>query len=135
MRYRRGKPRAARTAAPIFAREGSSTPFRRLSADIATGAALVDTAVAFCRFGRLDVPVNNAGVFNPELFLELTETHDDWYLDTILNAKLFAAGAAARAMKERAGAIVQTGSMWAIQVIGATPSLLRWSRHRSTTPS
>ncbi len=89
-------------------------------ADPATGAALVNLAVT--RFGGLDVLVNNAGVFNPKPFLELTEKDYDWYLDTILKGKFFTAQAAAKAMKDKGGAIVQTGSMWAIQAIGATPS-------------
>jgi NAD(P)-dependent dehydrogenase (short-subunit alcohol dehydrogenase family) len=89
-------------------------------ANPANGAALVEAAVS--RFGKLDVLVNNAGVFNPKPFLELTEADYDWYLDTILKGKFFTAQAAAKAMKEKGGAIVQTGSMWAIQAIGATPS-------------
>jgi len=89
-------------------------------ADPATGAALVDLAVS--RFGKLDILVNNAGVFKPKPFLELAEADYDWYLDTILKGKFFTAQAAAKAMKSKGGAIVQTGSMWAIQAIGATPS-------------
>jgi NAD(P)-dependent dehydrogenase (short-subunit alcohol dehydrogenase family) len=89
-------------------------------ADPAIGAAMVDLAVA--RFGKLDILVNNAGVFNPKPFLELTESDYDWYLDTILKGKFFTAQAAAKAMKDTGGVIVQTGSMWAIQAIGATPS-------------
>lgn len=89
-------------------------------ADPATGAALVEAALA--RFGKLDILVNNAGVFNPKPFLELTEADYDWYLDTILKGKFFAAQAAAKAMKDHGGAIVQTGSMWALQAVGATPS-------------
>jgi NAD(P)-dependent dehydrogenase (short-subunit alcohol dehydrogenase family) len=85
-----------------------------------TGAALVDAAVS--SFGGLDILVNNAGVFNPKPFIELTEADYDWYLDTILKGKFFTAQAAAKAMKDKGGAIVQTGSMWAIQAIGATPS-------------
>jgi NAD(P)-dependent dehydrogenase (short-subunit alcohol dehydrogenase family) len=89
-------------------------------ADPSIGAALIDAAVS--RFGTLDVLINNAGVFNPKPFLDLTEADYDWYLDTILKGKFFAAQAAAKAMKDKGGVIVQTGSMWAIQAVGATPS-------------
>jgi short chain dehydrogenase len=70
------------------------------------------------RLTAWEVSSVNAGVFNPKPFLELTEKDYDWYLDTILKGKFFAAQAAAKAMKEHGGAIVQTGSMWAIQAIG-----------------
>ena len=89
-------------------------------ADPATGVALVDLAVS--RFGGLEILVNNAGVFNPKPFLDLTEADYDWYLDTILKGKFFTAQAAAKVMRDKGGVIVQTGSMWAIQAIGATPS-------------
>ena len=88
----------------------------------ATGEALVKTALE--RFGRLDVLFNNAGVFAPKPFLDVTEAEYDRFLDNILKSTFFTAQAAAKAMKAagRGGAIVQTGSMWGLQAIGATPS-------------
>jgi NAD(P)-dependent dehydrogenase (short-subunit alcohol dehydrogenase family) len=88
----------------------------------ATGKALVKTALD--RFGRLDVLFNNAGIFAPKPFLEVTEAEYDRFLDNILKGTFFTAQAAAKATKAagRGGAIVQTGSMWALQAIGATPS-------------
>src|SRR5438128_4024791 len=88
----------------------------------ATGEALVNTALE--RFGRLDVLFNNAGVFAPKPFLDVTEAEYDRFLDNILKGTFFTAQAAAKVMKAagRGGAIVQTGSMWGLQAIGATPS-------------
>ena len=90
-------------------------------ADPGTGKALV--AKAEDAFGGVDVLFNNAGVFRPKPFLDLTVDEYDWFLDTILKGKFFMAQAAAKAMIKRGGgAIVQTGSMWAVQAVGATPS-------------
>ena len=88
----------------------------------ATGDAVVKAALD--RFGRLDVLFNNAGIFAPKPFLEVDETEYDRFLDIILKGTFFTAQAAAKAMKAagHGGAIVQTGSMWALQAIGATPS-------------
>ena len=88
----------------------------------ATGEAAVK--VALDRFGRLDVLFNNAGIFTPKPFLEVDEAEYDRFVDGILKGSFFAAQAAAKAMKaaSHGGAIVQTGSMWALQAIGATPS-------------
>jgi len=103
---------------------GSAGHVRVLAGDIAkpaTGAALVERAEQ--DFGGLDILVSNAGVFKPKPFNEITEEEYDWFLDTILKGKFFIAQAAAIAMKKRGGgAIVHTGSMWALQAIGATPS-------------
>lgn len=90
-------------------------------ADPKTADAVVQLAKV--RFGGVDILFNNAGVFRPKPFIDLDEDEYDWFLDTILKGKFFMAQAAAKAMRERGGgAIVQTGSLWAIQAIGATPS-------------
>jgi NAD(P)-dependent dehydrogenase (short-subunit alcohol dehydrogenase family) len=90
-------------------------------ADPATALALVNLATD--AFGGVDILINNAGVFQPKPFLDLSPTEYDWFVDAILKGKFFMAQAAAKAMQQRGGGvIVQTGSMWAIQAIGATPS-------------
>lgn len=71
----------------------------------------------------MDILVNNAGVFNPKPFLEVNPAEYDWFLDTILKGKFFMVQAAAQTMQQRGGgAIVETGSLCAIQAFGATPS-------------
>jgi NAD(P)-dependent dehydrogenase (short-subunit alcohol dehydrogenase family) len=88
---------------------------------VETGAKLVQIAEE-C-FGGVDLLFNNAGIFAPKSFLDHTEADFDRFVSTILKGKFFMAQAAAKAMKRRGGgAIVQTGSMWALQAIGATPS-------------
>ena len=90
-------------------------------ASSATSKGLVDLATDV--FGGVDILINNAGVFNPKAFLDIDEAEYDWFLNTILKGKFFMAQAAAKAMQKRGGgAIVQTGSLWALQAIGATPS-------------
>src|ERR1700727_1656818 len=61
----------------------------------AVGEALVKTAID--RFGRLDVLFNNAGIFGPKPFLEVTEAEYDRFLDNILKDAFFTAQAAAKA--------------------------------------
>lgn len=86
-----------------------------------TSTGLVATAEG--RFGGVDILINNAGVFKPKPFLEISEGDYDHFLDIILKGKFFMAQAAAKAMRKRGGgAIVQTGSMWALMAVGATPS-------------
>jgi len=63
----------------------------------ATGEALLKAALD--RFGRLDVLFNNAGIFAPKPFLEVTEVEFDRFLDNILNSAFFTAQATTRAMK------------------------------------
>src|SRR5215218_1442387 len=75
------------------------------------------------RFGRVDVLVNSTGIFRPVPFLEQTEEHMEEALGSILRPTFWAAQAAARAMRERGGgAIVNVGSMWAVDAISTTPT-------------
>jgi NAD(P)-dependent dehydrogenase (short-subunit alcohol dehydrogenase family) len=76
------------------------------------------------RFGRVDILVNSTGIFRPVPFLEQTEDHVEEALDSILRPTFYTSQAAARAMVEHGdgGAIVNVGSMWAIDAITATPT-------------
>jgi NAD(P)-dependent dehydrogenase (short-subunit alcohol dehydrogenase family) len=90
--------------------------------DAADAERLVASALQ--RFGRVDVLVNSTGVFRPVPFLEQTEEHMEEALDSILRPTFYGSQAAARAMVEQGdgGAIVNVGSMWAIDAISATPT-------------
>jgi NAD(P)-dependent dehydrogenase (short-subunit alcohol dehydrogenase family) len=86
-----------------------------------TARQLIRTAVQ--RFGGVDILVNNAGIFKPTPFLEHTEGDYNAYVSIILGGTFHASQAAIPEMQKRGGgAIVNTGSMWASQAIGATPS-------------
>lgn len=86
-----------------------------------TARQLVAAAVE--RFGGVDILVNNTGIFAPKPFLDHTEEDFDGYVDTILRGTFLASQAAIPEMRKRGdGAIVNTGSLWAIQAVGATPS-------------
>ena len=88
---------------------------------VAVAQGLISFAIE--KFGGVDILLNNAGVFAPKPFLEHTEEDYDKFVDIILKGKFFTAQAAAKAMKQRGGGvIVQTGSMWALQALSATPS-------------
>jgi NAD(P)-dependent dehydrogenase (short-subunit alcohol dehydrogenase family) len=87
-----------------------------------TAAARVIEAAAG-RFGGVDVLVNSTGVFRVVPFLEQTEEQLEEALDTTLRPTFYASQAAARVMVARGGgAIVNVGSMWALDAIGSTPT-------------
>lgn len=87
----------------------------------ATAEKLVKQAVEV--FGGIDVLINNSGKFNPTPFLDHTEEDLKSYLDTIVTGTFHPTQAAIPEMKKRGGgAIVNTGSMWALQTVEATPS-------------
>ena len=75
------------------------------------------------RFGSVDVLVNSTGIFRPVPFLEQTEEHFEEALGSILRPTYWVSQAAAAAMKEQGGgAIVNVGSMWAVDAIATTPT-------------
>ena len=87
----------------------------------AEAQALVDVAIE--RFGGVDVLVNSTGIFRPVPFLEQTEEHFEEALGSILRPTFWVSQAAAGAIKERGGgAIVNVGSMWAVDAISTTPT-------------
>src|SRR4051812_13455011 len=90
-----------------------------------TGRAQAQDLVGLAveRFGGVDILVNSTGIFRPVPFLEQTEEHFEEALGSILRPTFWVAQAAAGAMRERGGgAIVNVGSMWAIDAIETTPT-------------
>ncbi len=82
---------------------------------------LIQTATE--RFGGVDILINNAGIFKPTDFLEHEEKTFDRYINTILKSTFFTSQAAIPVMqKQGRGVIINVGSMWAMQAVGATPS-------------
>jgi NAD(P)-dependent dehydrogenase (short-subunit alcohol dehydrogenase family) len=96
---------------------------------------LVEGAVD--RFGGVDVLVNSTGIFRPVAFTEQTEEHLEEALGSILRPTFWVSQAVAEPMRERGGgAIVNVGSMWALDAIASTPtsaySMAQAGRHSLT---
>ncbi len=87
--------------------------------DLVTPRRMVEVATR--RFGGVDVLFNNAGIFEPKPFLDITPGELDRYLN-LVRGYFFAAQAVVPSMRQRGGgAIVITGSMWATHAVAATP--------------
>src|SRR5258708_11332167 len=70
-----------------------------------TAAALVDTAVS--RFGRIDVLINNAGVFIPKAFTEYTTEDFNTLVSTTLAGFLYVSQRAIKQMlRQKSGSII-----------------------------
>jgi NAD(P)-dependent dehydrogenase (short-subunit alcohol dehydrogenase family) len=86
----------------------------------ATIRRLIKTAQS--RYGRLDVLVNNAGVFTPMPLLQHTLHDYDLYFDTLVKAPFFTTKYAVPLLRRSpAPVVINIGSMWAIQSIEAMP--------------
>jgi NAD(P)-dependent dehydrogenase (short-subunit alcohol dehydrogenase family) len=80
---------------------------------------IVSSAVE--RFGGVDILFNNAGVFKPKPFLDHTEKDLKDYLNLLRGYFFLSQIAIAEMQKRGGGAIIYTGSMWALHAISATP--------------
>lgn len=91
-------------------------------ADPTTGEKMVQAAVE--NFGRLDVLINNAGVFEPKPFLEVDEEYLDRFLKINLKGTYFTSQAAIRQMLKQGegGAIVNIGTVLVEHAIDGFPA-------------
>lgn len=85
------------------------------------GQRLVDTAVN--TFGGVDVLINNAGVFAPKPFLEVTEDDLEHYMAINLKGTYFTSQAAIRQMLAQGtgGAIINNGTVLVDHAIAGFP--------------
>ncbi|WP_373539990.1 SDR family NAD(P)-dependent oxidoreductase [Chamaesiphon sp.] len=89
--------------------------------NIAYVAGDLITSLAVEKFGGVDILFNNAGVFQPQPFLEHTQTDLNGYLNLLRGYFLMSQSAIKVMQKRGGGAIINIGSMWAFNAIAATP--------------
>lgn len=107
--YASSAPGAEATVAKIKAGGGKAKAVRADVSKPAEAKQLVDAAVS--EFGRLDILVNNAGVYEFLPLEQITEAHFDRMFDLNVRGLLFATQAAAGAIGDHGGAIINIGSM------------------------
>jgi NAD(P)-dependent dehydrogenase (short-subunit alcohol dehydrogenase family) len=115
----------------------SGTTVKTIAGDIGVpGTAGIVIAEAKAKFGGVDILVNAAGIFAPKAFCDHTATDYDSYMNTIARGTFLASQAVITTMTERGGgSIVNVGSMWALQAIGATPSSAQNIRVNCVAPA
>ena len=103
---------------------GSPAHVLAVVADVASAAdraRLVDSALS--RFGRIDVLVNNAGLFEPRPFLEVDEAHLDRFLAVNLKGPFFLTQAVIpHLMAVGGGAVINVGTVLVDHAIAGVPT-------------
>ena len=103
---------------------GSPTTVLTVVADVTSAAdreRLVDAALS--RFGRIDVLVNNAGLFEPRPFLEVDEDHLDRFLKVNLKGTFFLTQAVLpHLIAVGGGAIINVGTVLVDHAIAGVPA-------------
>ena len=84
-----------------------------------TRQQIIDAAIS--RFNGVDILFNNGGIFEPKSFLSHTEADLESYLNLLRGYFFLSQMAIAQMQKRGRGAIVNTGSMWSLHAIAATP--------------
>ncbi len=103
-------PHVEKTAAALRAKGGSAFAFEAHAGVRDHMAKVVEDAIS--RFGRIDILINNAGVYPRQPFLEMTEDQWDTMHDINLKSVFHCTKLALPHMvKQRAGAIVNISSV------------------------
>src|SRR6202021_915030 len=104
--------------------------------DPRTAAKIVDTAIS--KFGRIDVLINNAGVFIPKPFIEYTTEDFDTLVSTTLAGFLYVSQLAAKQMlRQKSGNIINVSTTLVDQPIagvGASVQIMVKGALNAVTP-
>lgn len=88
-----------------------------------TAKKVFDQAIA--KYGKVDVLVNNAGIFTAKPFIQFTPTEVEEQISTNLKGVLYSSQEAAKHMTERKhGKIINISASLAMQPAGNVPALL-----------